>query len=43
MTSGLKGPRNPSNRVLPKARYEVITPDYFKAVGTALSGRTRLR
>jgi putative ABC transport system permease protein len=25
-----------SNRVLPKANYEVITPDYFKTVGTAL-------
>jgi predicted permease len=25
-----------SGRVLPKANYEVITPDYFKTVGTAL-------
>jgi len=25
-----------SNRVLPKVNYEVVTPDYFKTVGTAL-------
>ncbi len=31
---GLEG--NASNRVLPKANYEVITPGYFRTVGTAL-------
>lgn len=31
---GLEG--NASNRVLPKANYEVVTPGYFKAVGAAL-------
>ncbi len=27
---------NKDNRVLPKANYEVVTPDYFKTVGTSL-------